>query len=115
MCSSDLEIPSHQLPLGLTGDSQHFKWGGGVLYLVSLRRDTDCTHYWLTQQMEHPATDPNWLHYHLDMLPYWEGSRLIKEGTTWPSRWIAKIGSKAAQIGIGELRRMGGYLGKYHV
>ena len=86
-----------------------------VLCLVSLWWDTGPTHYWLTRWMEHPTINPNQLHYHLDMLPYRERSRLIKEGTTQLSRWIAQIGSKAAQISVGELRQMEGYLGKYHV
>ena len=39
--SSSAETPSHWLPLRLTGDSQHFKWGGGVLYPTGLWQDTD--------------------------------------------------------------------------
>ena len=38
------EASSHRLPRRLTGDSQHFKWGGGVLYPAGLPQDTDHMH-----------------------------------------------------------------------
>ena len=106
------ETPSHQLPLRLTGDSQHFKWGGGVLYPTGPQQDTDHMHWQLTQQTEHPMADTGWLHYHPGMLPYRERFRFTKEGTTQTSGRIAQNGSKAGQIAGGELRRMEGYLGK---
>ena len=46
------------------------------------------------------------------MLPYWERTRLTKEGTTQTAGQITQIGSKASQIAGGELRRMEDYLGK---
>ena len=60
--------------------------------------------------MQYTATDPNWLHYHLGMLPYREKSRLTKEGTTWTSGQIAQIGSKASQTGVGERTQTDGRL-----
>ena len=52
------------------------------------------------------------LHYHLDMLPFWERIRSTKEGTTRTVGWITPFGSKAGRITGGELRRTKGYLGK---
>ena len=61
---------------------------------------------WSTLQPTQTSFITIWTCYHIR-----RGADSQKEGTMWPSGWIAQIGNRATQISVGELRQMEGYLG----